>query len=78
MWVVIGSEAQRHKGRITESNILISVDTEISENIIPRKEISKEAEAQEICTTGETSAKDSSATEHPLCPPTAAYSHTRP
>ena len=49
-------EAKRYEGKIKEGNILISVHTENSDEIKRAKEIFTSAKAQDICTTGESSA----------------------
>ena len=55
-------EAKRYEAKIKSGNILISVHTENSEEIKRAKEIFTQANAQDICTTGESSApKDSKA-----------------
>ncbi len=51
-------EAKRYEGKIKEGNILISVHTENSDEIKRANEIFKNAGAQDICTTGESSAPD--------------------
>ena len=62
-------EAKRYEGKVKAGNILISVHTESSKEIIRAKNIFTTAEAQDICTTGEAStprqSKSSSRTEHP-------------
>jgi hypothetical protein len=53
-------EAKRYEEKIKSGNILISVHTENSEEIKRAKEIFTQANAQDICSTGESSApKDS-------------------
>src|SRR3984885_5235731 len=49
-------EAKRYEGKIKEGNILISVHAESSDEISRAKEIFKNAGAEDICTTGESSA----------------------
>jgi hypothetical protein len=49
-------EAKRYEGKIKEGNILISVHAETSDEISRAKEIFKNAGAEDICTTGESSA----------------------
>lgn len=49
-------EAKRYEGKIREGNLLISVHTENSDEIDRAKEIFTRAGAQDICTTGESSA----------------------
>jgi hypothetical protein len=49
-------EAKRYEGKIKQGNILISVHTENSDEIKKAKEIFTRAGAQDICTTGESSA----------------------
>ena len=49
-------EAKRYEGKIKQGNILISVHTENSDEIKRAKEIFTSAKAQDICTTGESSA----------------------
>jgi hypothetical protein len=46
-------EARRYEGKIKAGNILLSVHTEDSEEIRVAEEIFKNAGAQDICTTGE-------------------------
>jgi hypothetical protein len=59
-------EAKRYEGKIKEGNLLISVHTENSDEISRAKDIFTKAGAQDICTTGETSApKDSKSAERP-------------
>src|SRR5579859_1239332 len=48
-------EAKRYEGKLKEGNILISVHTENSEEIKRAKEIFTQANAQDICSTGESS-----------------------
>jgi hypothetical protein len=67
-------EAKRYEGKIKDVNILISVHTDSSEEITRAKDIFTKAGAQDICTTGESSApKDSKASNRPTIPSTAAY-----
>ena len=49
-------EAKRYEGRIKDGNILISVHSEDSAETKRAKEIFTRAQAQDICTTGESSA----------------------
>jgi hypothetical protein len=49
-------EAKRYEGKLKEGNILISVHTENSDEIKRAKEIFTNAGAQDICTTGESTA----------------------
>lgn len=49
-------EAKRYDGKVKDGNILISVHTEKSEEIKRAKEIFSDADAEDICTTGEASA----------------------
>ncbi len=49
-------EAKRYEGKIKQGNILISVHTENSDEIKKAKEIFTAAGAQDVCTTGESSA----------------------
>jgi hypothetical protein len=59
-------EAKRYEGKIKEGNILISVHTESSEEIIQAKDIFTKALAHDICITGEASTpKDSKAPTRP-------------
>lgn len=51
-------EAKRYEGKLKQGNILISVHTENSDQISRAKEIFKQADAQDICSTGEASAPD--------------------
>jgi len=51
-------EAKRYEGKLKEGNILISVHTENSEQISRAKDIFTNADAQDICTTGEASTPD--------------------
>ncbi len=55
-------EAKRYEGKIKEGNILLSVHTENSEEITRAKEIFTKAGAQDICTTGESSAPNDTKT----------------
>jgi hypothetical protein len=48
-------EAKRYEGKVKAGNILISVHTENSKEIDRAKEIFKNAQAEDICTTGEAS-----------------------
>jgi len=48
-------EAKRYEGKVKQGNILISVHTEDSKEIARAKDIFTNAEAQDICTTGESS-----------------------
>jgi hypothetical protein len=54
-------EAKRYEGKITQGNLLISVHTEDSDEIKAAERIFKNAGAQDICTTGESSAPDKDA-----------------
>jgi ferritin-like metal-binding protein YciE len=56
-------EAKRYEGKLKEGNILISVHAENSDQISRAKEIFKQANAQDICSTGEASTPDSSRVE---------------
>lgn len=56
-------EAKRYEGKIKDGNILISVHTDNSGEIVQAKDIFTKAEAQDICTTGEAAVKDSPAPE---------------
>ena len=60
-------EAKRYEGKIKQGNILISVHTENSDEIKRAKEIFTAAGAQDICTTGESTAPkaDTKATDVP-------------
>lgn len=49
-------EAKRYEGKLKDGNILISVHTEDSAEITRAKEIFTKSGAQDICTTGESSA----------------------
>ena len=49
-------EAKRYEGKIKAGNILLSVHTENSEEIKATERIFRDAGAQDICTTGESSA----------------------
>jgi hypothetical protein len=67
-------EAKRYEGKIKKGNILISVNTENSEEISRAKEIFTKAGAQDICSTGEASAPaQNNATDRPAVPTMAAY-----
>jgi hypothetical protein len=46
-------EAKRYEGKVREGNILISVHTENADEISRAKTIFTEAQAQDVCTTGE-------------------------
>ena len=46
-------EAKRYEGKLKQGNLLISVHTENSDQISRAKEIFKDAGAQDICATGE-------------------------
>lgn len=48
-------EAKRYEGKIKQGNMLISVHAENSDEISRAKDIFKDAGAQDICTTGESS-----------------------
>src|SRR6187402_1721323 len=48
-------EAKRYEGKVKDGNVLISVHTEDSEEVKRAKEIFKEAGAQDISSTGESS-----------------------
>lgn len=63
-------EAKRYEGKLKDGNILISVHTENAEEITQAEDIFTRAEAQDICTTGETTAPDEGpATEVIIYPP---------
>jgi hypothetical protein len=49
-------EAKRYEGKVKEGNLLLSVHTENSKEISRAKDIFSKAGAQDICTTGESSA----------------------
>ena len=49
-------EAKRYEGKINQGNLLISVHTEDSDEVSQAKEIFKAAGAQDICSTGESTA----------------------
>ncbi len=51
-------EAKRYEGKVKDGNILLSVHTENSEEIKRAKDIFKNAQAEDICTTGEATAPD--------------------
>ncbi|MCH8528907.1 MAG: DUF3341 domain-containing protein [Kiritimatiellae bacterium] len=51
-------EAKRYESRLKEGNILISVHTECSDEIKRAKKIFSDAEAEDICTAGESSKGD--------------------
>jgi len=55
-------EAKRYEGKIKDGNILISVHTENSAEITRAKDIFTKAGAEDICTTGESSAPKEHAT----------------
>jgi len=61
-------EAKRYEGKIKSGGILISVHTENSEEVKRAKEIFKQEEAEDISTTGESSAP---------APSTGTYEKTR-
>ena len=74
-------EAKRYEGKIKEGNILLSVHTENSEEITSAKDIFTKAGAQDICTTGESTApKDTKGTDNrsdrQAQPTRAAYTST--
>lgn len=70
-------EAKRYEGKIKEGNLLISVHTENGAEITKAKEIFNLAGAQDICTTGESSApSDSKATDRGAHPIQAQPVHT--
>lgn len=71
-------EATRYEGRIKQGQILISVHAENPDEIARAKAIFMETGAQDFCTLGEASPKDSSGTEYASRPAEAAHSHTRP
>ena len=57
-------EAKRYEGKVKAGNVLISVHTENSGEIVRAKDIFTRAGAQDICATGEASTpKDSRATD---------------
>ncbi len=56
-------EAKRYEAKIKSGNILISVHTENSDEIKRAKEIFTQANAQDICVTGESSAPKDNKTE---------------
>lgn len=56
-------EAKRYEGKVRAGNLLIAVHTENSDEIRRAKDIFEEAEAQDICTTGEASAPKQSTAE---------------
>jgi hypothetical protein len=59
-------EAKRYEGKVKAGNILISVHTEDVGDIARAKDIFTNADAQDICTTGEASTpKASKATDRP-------------
>ena len=67
-------EAKRYEGKIKQGNILISVHAENSEEISRAKDIFKQAGAQDICTSSEsTTPKDSKDTERAANPTMASY-----
>ena len=49
-------EAKRYEGKVKAGNLLISVHTENAEEISRAKDIFTRAGAQDVCTTGESSA----------------------
>src|ERR1700722_6640000 len=51
-------EAKRYEGKIKEGNILLSVHTDRSQEIDNAKKIFKDANAQDICVTGESAAPE--------------------
>jgi hypothetical protein len=51
-------EAKRYEGKIKAGNLLLSVHTESSEEIKAAEQIFKNAGAQDICTTGESTAPE--------------------
>jgi len=53
-------EARRYEGKLQDGNILISVHTENAEEITQAEVIFARADAQDICTTGETAVPDDS------------------
>ena len=59
-------EAKRYEGKVKAGNILISVHTESSDEVAQAKQIFKAAGAQDIATTGESSAPKPKATEGTL------------
>ncbi len=59
-------EAKRYEGKVKAGNILISVHTESSDEVAQAKEIFKSAGAQDIATSGESSAPKSKGTEGKL------------
>lgn len=56
-------EAKRYEGKLKQGNILISVHAENSDQVSRVKEIFKQANAQDICSTGEASTPDNSRSE---------------
>lgn len=70
-------EAKRYEGKVKAGNILISVHTENSKEIDRAKEIFKNAQAEDICTTGEASTpKDMRATAREQHEDTRGYAET--
>jgi len=57
-------EAKRYEGKVKQGNILLSVHTENSDEIVRAKDIFTRAGAQDICTTGEASAPDGTKTRN--------------
>ena len=70
-------EARRYEGKLKDGNILISVHTESSEEITRAEDIFTRAGAQDICTTGETTAPDQGQTTEVITYPTESISSTR-
>lgn len=67
-------EAKRYEGKLKEGNILISVHTDNPEEITRAREIFTDGGAQDICTTGATTAPNSAkANNHPTVAPTPEY-----
>jgi hypothetical protein len=74
---ISGYQANRYEEKIKNGYILISVQTENSDESELANEIFMVAGAQDMCLTGEASAKDRSATEYASRPTEAAPSRTR-
>lgn len=54
-WGIPELEAKRYEGKIQEGNILIAVHAEDSDDVARAKRIFEDAQAKDVCTTGEKS-----------------------
>ncbi|HUG11993.1 MAG TPA: hypothetical protein VMM36_13315 [Opitutaceae bacterium] len=71
-------EAKRYEGKVKAGNILLSVHTDNSEEITRAKDIFKQAGAEDICVTGDSSTPDANDDNgHSSRPKAEAYLGTR-